>query len=347
MSGARPVTAGHRVQDLAIRGVEGCLRLLPERLASALGAGLGRVAGVLLRSRRRVVEDNLRQAFPDRDADWIRRVASASWAHLGREGVALLRMGTLGPRAVWERTEVEGIEHVREPLSRGRGVIVLTGHLGNWEIGGAALAVREVPTDVVAKRQNNPLFDARMNGTRERLGMRVIDRDGGTRDILRALRAGRVVALVADQNVLHQGVFVEFFGRRASTARGPALLALRTGAAVVFATAIRQPGPRARYHVRCRPLDPPDPAREPEQAARVFLRRYLAALEADIAGAPEQYLWAHKRWKTRPDPLAGEGADQEPAAPGAVPDPGRGSAGGPATSPPAAGPGPAGTRTES
>jgi Kdo2-lipid IVA lauroyltransferase/acyltransferase len=313
---------GHRLQDLLIRGVEGTVRLLPEGIASGVGAALGRLAGGVFRIRRGVVEGNLRQAFPDRDEGWIRRVAAASYGHLGREGVALLRMGKLGAREVWERTQVEGIEHLREPLSRDRGVILLTGHLGNWEIGGAAMAVREIPIDVVAKRQNNPLFDARLNRTRERLGMRVIDRDGGTKRILRSLAGGRVVALVADQNVLHAGVFVDFFGRPAATARGPALLAQRTGASVVFASAIRVPGKRARYRIRLQPLAPPT-GDDPEAMARDLLRRYLAALEADIRLAPEQYLWAHKRWKTRPAP----DASQEQPSPGAVPVEGGTSAG--------------------
>ncbi len=314
-------TPGHRLQDLLIRSVEGAVRLLPEGLVTRLGGAMGWLVGGALRIRRGVVEANLRQAFPDRDPAWIGRTAGSSYVHLGREGVAILRLGKLGPREVWERTEVEGIEHLREPLSHGRGVVLLTGHLGNWEIGGAAMAVREIPIDVVAKRQNNPLFDARMNRTREALGMRVIDRDGGTKHILRSLGEGRVVALVADQNVRHAGVFVDFFGRPASTARGPALLAMRTGAAVVFASAIRLPGSRARYRIRCVPLAPPTGS-DPEAGTRDLLRRYLAALEDDIRSAPEQYLWAHKRWKTRPEgeaPEAHRPGRQEQASSVAVP----------------------------
>ncbi len=286
-----------------------------------LGAALGRLVGSALRIRRRVVEGNLRRAFPGADASWIRRTAAASYAHLGREGIALLRLGKLGPREVWERTEVEGIEYLREPLSHGRGVVLLTGHLGNWEIGGAAMAVREIPIDVVARRQNNPLFNARVNRTREKLGMRVVDRDGGTKRILRSLTSGRAVALVADQNVRRGGLFVPFFGTDASTARGPALLAVRTGAAVAFATAIRLPGARSRYRIRIRPLDPPEPG---EEGARAFLARYLSVLEEAIREAPEQYLWAHKRWKTRPAPDAGA---EEPDPGDAVPPAGSGEPG--------------------
>ncbi|CAN5710318.1 N/A [soil metagenome] len=293
---------GDRIQDLLIRTVEGALRILPEPAAVLLGGGLGWVAGGVMRIRRQVVVANLRRAFPEREPSWIARTASASYAHIGREGVALLRMGALGPEEVRERTRVEGIEHVEAPLAEGRGVILLTGHLGNWEIGGAALAVRGIPLDVVARRQNNPLFDARLVRTRESLGMRVVDRTGSAKTLLRSLRSGRVVALVADQNVLSGGVFVKFFGVPASTARGPELLAERTGAAVVFATAIRRRGRRARYDVVLSPLLPAGDEGAPDSSRRTegLLRRYLAALEESIRAAPAQYLWAHKRWKTRP-----------------------------------------------
>lgn len=322
MSKGAPPTLGDRIQDFMIRAMEGAVRLLPEPWVVALGGALGGVAGGVLRLRRRVVEENLTRAFPERDAAWIRKTAGASYRHLGKEAVALLRMGALGPRQVWERTEVDGIHHLREPLARGQGVILLTGHLGNWEVGGASLAVREIPLDVVARRQNNPLFNARLNRTREALGMRVVDRSGSTKTLLRALRSGRAVALVADQNVLTGGVFVDFFGVPAATARGPALLAQRAGAAVVFATALRLPGLRSRYHVALRPLDPPPPGLEAEAATRDLLRRYLSALEEAIGQAPAQYLWAHKRWKTRPEAaeLPREAAELPPEAAQLPPD---------------------------
>lgn len=321
---------GDHLQDLLIRGVEVGVSALPEALVDGVGAALGWVAGSVLRIRRRVVEANLRQAFPARDDRWIRRQAAAFYRHLGREGVSLLRMRRMHPQAILERTLVEGLEVVADPVSQGRGVVLLTGHLGNWEAGGAAVAVRGLPLDAVVRPQNNPLFDARINRTREALGIRVVPRGGSTRTLLRSLRQGRVVALAADQNVLTGGVFVDFFGRPAATARGPAILSERTGAAMVFATALRLPGTPARYRVHFEALESPaprgagpggntpgeGPGVDPDAGTRELLRRYLAALEEAIARAPEQYLWAHKRWKTRPPPAEG-GEEQGPA--GTVP----------------------------
>ena len=244
--------------------------------------------------------ENLARAFPEASETWRRRTAAAAYAHLGREGVALLRMANLGPREVWERTEVEGLEMIREALARDQGVIILAGHFGNWEIGGSAVAVRDVPLDVVGRRQSNPLFDDRLRDTREQLGMRVIYRDEGVRPILRALREPRAVALVADQNVIRGGLFVDFFGTPAATTRGPVTLARRTGARCVMASVRCLPGPRARYHLRFFLLELPETGNV-EADDRAFLRSYLATLEEEIRAVPDQYFWPHKRWKTRPE----------------------------------------------
>jgi Kdo2-lipid IVA lauroyltransferase/acyltransferase len=315
-----------------------CIRVLPERIARSLGAALGWTAGVVVRVRYGVVMENLARAFPEGSPEWRRRVAAATFAHVGREGVALLRLASLGPREVWERTEVEGLDAVREALARDQGVIILAGHFGNWEIGGASVAVREIPLDVVGRRQSNPLFDRRLRETRERLGMRVIYRDEGVRSILRALREPRAVALVADQNVREGGLFVDFFGTPAATTRAPATLARRTGARVIVGSARSLPGPRARYHVRLRPLEVPDTG-DPDADERALLEGYLAILEEEIRADPAQYFWPHRRWKSRPPQPPKEPWPEEsgtthqdpdgPPDPGIPPVPGTGQDAGP------------------
>lgn len=295
----RPVTLGHRLQHTLYRGLAGAAAALPERWALAMGAALGWVGGSLLRIRRGVVDENLRRAFPDRDPGWRRRTAAASYRHLGRQGVILLRLSRMGPEAIRERTEVIGFEHVRDPFERGEGVVVATGHLGNWELGGASVPVRGIPLEVVARRQANPLFDDHMRRVREGLGMRVVYRKEARRETLRTLRGGGVVALVADQNVRAGGLFVDFFGVPAATARGPALLSLRTGSRLVVAFATSLPDAPGRYRVRFRPVEAPETG-DPDEDVRVLTRAYMAALEGEIREAPDQYFWLHRRWKTRP-----------------------------------------------
>ena len=293
------VRMAHRLQSGLVVGVSLLLRILPEPLAQGLGHGLGWVAGSVLRIRHRTVRRNLERAFPHRSEAWRRRIARGVFPHIGREGVTLLRMAGLPPQELRRRTDLEGWDILEASLAEGKGVLLVTGHLGNWEIGGGALAVRGAPLDAVVRRQKNPLVDRRLRRTREALGVSVIYREDAPRQILRSVRRGRVVALVADQNVRRGGIFVDFFGVPASTARGPAFLALRTGAPIVLAFCHRLPGWRARYLIRFHQLERPDTG-DLESDIRVLTRGYLEVLEAEIRRNPEQYFWPHKRWKTRP-----------------------------------------------
>lgn len=284
---------------MAYRVVVGALRLAPERMALLFGEGLGWVAGVLFRVRRRTVEEHLQKAFPGQEAKWRRSVARASFRHLGRESVATFRLGCMDADEIRGRTEVVGFEAFKEAAAEGKGVIVVTGHLGNWEIGGASVATRGIPMDVVAQRQRNPLFDADLNANRNRLGMTVIERREAPRGVLRALRKGRVVGIVGDQNVRSGGAFVEFFGRPASTARGTALFALRTGSPLFLGIAKRMPGIPQRYRVTFERIDF-TPSGEMERDVHRLTEAHTRHLERKVKETPEQYFWQHRRWKTRP-----------------------------------------------
>lgn len=304
--GRRP-TLAHRAEFILFRGLRGLVSLAPERLALSVAAVLGTVAGSVLRMRRADVDRHLEWAFPDWDRRRRDRVARASYRHLAREAVMLFRLGGWSSARVRERTEVLGLDAVRTAVDERGGALVLTGHLGNWEIGGAALAAHGVPIDVVAKGMANPDFERELFGTRERLGMRVVEMGDAPRRVLRALRRGRVVAIVGDQNAHRNGVFVPFFGRLAASARGPGTFALRTGVPVFVGFGVRRPGRRQTYRVRLEPLVM-EPTGDFDHDLEVFTAAYMAAVEEAARGHPEQYFWQHKRWKTRPpeEPL---GAD--------------------------------------
>jgi len=289
----------HRIEYLAYRLIVGALSFAPERLALLFGEGLGWVAGVCLRIRWRTVDEHLQKAFPGQDAKWRRSVARASFRHLGRESVATFRLGRMDADELRERTEVVGFEALEEAAAEGKGLIVVSGHFGNWEIGGASLAIRGIPMEVVGQRQRNPLFDTDLNANRNRLGMTVIERREAPKRVLRALRAGRAVGIVGDQNVRRGGIFVDFFGRPASTARGTALFALRTGAPVFLGIAKRMPGFPQRYRVTLESVDF-TPSGEMEQDVLRLTEAHTRHLERQVKETPEQYFWQHRRWKTRP-----------------------------------------------
>jgi KDO2-lipid IV(A) lauroyltransferase len=307
-------TLRHRAEYAALALARGLTSRVPERFALGGGALLGRAVGDVTRVRRADVEMHLRTAFPESSPPWRKRVARACYAHFGREAAVLLRADGWSRELVRERTRVVGFEHFRDAARSGRGVVLLTGHLGNWELGGAAIAARGVPLDVVGKGMSNRRFQSDLFALRAGLGMRVLEMGDAPREALHALGEGRVVALLADQRPREGGVLVPFFGKPAATARGPALFALRSGAwAFVAFCVAEEPGAEARYTVTFAPLAFA-PCGRLDEDVKGFLGAYAGALEGAVRAVPHQYFWQHRRWKRAPgDALA--------AAPANPPEP--------------------------
>lgn len=291
----------HRLEHAALRLGRASLSAFPERLALALGAGMGLVLGDALRVRRRDVDRHLAWAFPERPSRWRRKVARGCYRHLGREAVVMFGSGSWPKERVLERTRVVGFEPFRQAALSGTGVVLLTGHLGNWEMGGAAIAARDVPLDVVGKGMSNRRFQSDLFRARERLGMRVIEMGDAPREALRSLAEGKVVALLGDQSAHGGTMLLPFFGRPALTARGPAVFAMRSGAPVFVAFALRDRGRPQRYTVTFEPLEL-SCSGDLEKDVRSLMTAYGSALESAIRCAPEQYFWHHRRWKGAPAP---------------------------------------------
>jgi len=293
----RSPTLAHRFEFAAIRATVGASRLVSAGLATRIAGGTGRLGYRPLGIRRKVVDANLEIAFPDRDVAWRRRVAADSYAHLAAEGLATLRCAPGGRQAVLEQAWLDGADTLQAALDLGRGVIILAGHLGNWELGVGTIAASGFPLDAVARRQNNPLFDRAILEARAGFGIRCIERSRATRPSLESLRANRLLTLIADQDARRRGIFVPFFSRLASTPRGPAVFALRTGAPMLLMEPLRMADGRLR--VRMLPIEV-ELSGDAEEDTRSITAAYARTLEASVRSAPEQYLWQHRRWKTRP-----------------------------------------------
>jgi KDO2-lipid IV(A) lauroyltransferase len=255
----------------------------------------GWLAGRVLRIRRRVTRENLARAFPERSRAWRARVARESYRHLGRAAATTFRLSHLTPAEILALSRVEGRELLAEPVARGDGAILVTGHIGNWEVGGGALACRGLPLDVVVRPQNNPLFDRALVQARRRLGMNVVSRGDSVHVLLRLLRKGRVVVLLADQNAHADGLMVDFFGEPASTARGAALLSLRSGAPLVLGVALHHPAAPVPHHLVLEQVSI-SPSGVPARDVEALTRAHVAALERWVRRYPGQYLWQHRRW---------------------------------------------------
>jgi KDO2-lipid IV(A) lauroyltransferase len=286
----------HRVEYALAHSLEAAVSALPENAAHAFGRSVG---GGLHRLgiRRETVESNLRLAFPDRDDAWIRETMAKSYRHLGREAAAMMRMSKLRAQEVIDRTDTIGWNELEAALSVGKGVLLVTGHYGNWEIAAAAVAARGVPIAAIVRRQGNRLVDERLQDLRRSLGVETIYQGQAPSRVPRILRANGVVGIVGDQDARRSGVFVPFFGHPASTHRGPALFALRLGAPVFSCIARRMPGDEIRYEVAGERVDVNVTGVLDDDIYRLTAELALR-LERQIRLAPEQYFWFHRRWKT-------------------------------------------------
>lgn len=295
---ARRHSAAHRAEYALVRSIEKAVSALPGRAADTVGRQAGRFVHAL-GIRRDVVDSNLRLAFPDRDDDWISTTTLSAFEHLGREAAAMMRLSKLDVNAVLDQTIPVGWEEVEGARSLGRGVILVTGHFGNWEMAAALVAARGNPIAAIVRRQGNRLVNDRLERLRKNLGVETIYQSQAPSRVPRILRANGVVGIVGDQDARRSGIFVPFMGQPASTHRGPALFAIRLGAPVFSCFARRIAGADVRYEItaerveftRTGDLDADVHALTSELAQR---------LEREVRAAPEQYFWFHKRWKTRP-----------------------------------------------
>jgi Kdo2-lipid IVA lauroyltransferase/acyltransferase len=283
----------HRVEYAAFRAGLAGGRLMGDDRAARVGESLG-LAGYHLGIKRRTVLDNLRIAFPAAAPERLSEIARGAYAHLGRETMMTLRLSWKSPVELRELTRVPVEDEVWTAYEEGRGIIFVVGHLGNWEIAAAGMAARGYRIAAIAKRAANPLFYARVMGARQRMGVEIIDFADASRPSLRALRAGKMVAFAADQHAGRAGIHVPYFGRLASTYRGPATMALRTGAPLFLAVPLRMED--GTYEITAERLDT-TPSGDLDADVRRVTALYSARLEAAVRANPEQYLWHHRRWR--------------------------------------------------
>lgn len=279
-----------------LRGTVGALGRLSFRHAGGVGAWLGGLGYRPFGVRRVVVERQIAAAFPEWPRAEVERVAYEAYASLGRTSVEAAVLPRYGPREVLELFEGdEGWECVEAALAAGNGLLLVSGHLGNWELGGAYLAARGIPVDAIARHMANPYVDGYITRTRHRLGMRVVHDERAVREVPRAVRGNRAVAMLVDQGTVGlASSWVKFFGRWAKTPRGPATFALRLGAPIVFGAAIRQPSGRYRMHLEAVPTDATG---DRDADIDRIVAAYTATLERWVRRYPGQYFWHHRRWK--------------------------------------------------
>jgi Kdo2-lipid IVA lauroyltransferase/acyltransferase len=283
----------------ALRVIAAALRPFGWRTASRVGAAVGGLGWWPLGIRAAEVERTIRLCFPEFSDERVREVARESYRGLGRvaiESIILSRAEKADVLAVFDESPTYAV--LERAFAKGKGVILVAGHLGNWELSAAYMTARELPIDAIAMHMANPLSDAFFKRTRERFGMRVLFADESVRAIPRALKDGRGVGFLSDQSAKGlASTWIPFFGRPARTPRGAAVFALRGDLPMVFVCALRRPDGRYTAYFEDVPL-----VRTGDKEADIdaTVLAYTQVLERLVRENPEQYFWQHRRWKGRP-----------------------------------------------
>ena len=295
----------HAMEAMLVNGLASGITAMPWSRSLGLGSLLGDVAWSL-GLRRKVAENNLTLAFPHLAVEERARILVEHYRELGRVACEYPRMGELvrAPASAVV-AELEGFEHLETARVAGRGAILMTGHFGNFELLGAWLG-RMHPVSFVIKPLSNPRVDRLVTGWRRAAGVDLIPLGTGVRRVFTALKENHWVAMLADQDARHDGVFVPFMGRPASTPVGPAELSIRTRAPIVMGFVVRRHDGRHTLTLTP-PIEPPAPGTP--DAVRVLTAAHTAVLEQWVRRYPQMWFWLHRRWKTRPsgEPEKGRG----------------------------------------
>ena len=284
------------IELTAYRVFHSLFRILPFHLADGLGRCLGLLYRLVDHRRRRLVALNLALAFPEKSPAEVDRLARQVFLHLGSLAADLFRSETEPAERLLSRVEIVGLEHARAAADSGRGVFFSTPHLGNWEWAALATGALGFPVTIVARPLDNPLLDARLTAMREKAGCRIVSKRDAARTLLRTLRTGGMVGILADQRARPtDGISVPFFGRPALTTTSIARLAGKTGALLLPVVCLRV-GPGRYRLVYSEPLDvmtmPPE-----ERGVEQLTALVTALVEKQVRTAPEQWLWLHDRWR--------------------------------------------------
>ena len=289
-----------RLEYWLVAMVARCLGSMPRALARPCASLIAFLVYRAMGRLRRVGMRNLAMALPELPRDQHERILRGLFRNLGWQLVEFCRMPryTREDISSWIRTEA--LEHYQKALDRGKGVLILTGHLGAWELSSFYHSLMGYPMGMVIRRLDNRRLDSFVNGIRCMHGNKVLHKDDFARGLLKAMHEGGTVGILMDTNMTPpQGAFVDFFGRKACTATGLARVALKTGAAVLPGFMVWEQAEK-RYVLHFGPELHFFQTADPEADVLAATEQCNHVMESWIRRYPDQWLWIHRRWKTRP-----------------------------------------------
>ncbi len=282
-----------------VMAMVGLLRALPRSTALAMMRGFGSLAFTLAGKEREKTIRHLTWAYgQEKSAAEIERMGRAVFRNLAAAAADAFRLPKILDAGINTLVKSKGAERLRQAYDRGKGVIVLTGHFGNWELFGAWVAQNGYPTKVVGRNAYDPRLDRLIVNMRNQAGYTNIARGKGTRELVRALHDHYCIGMLVDQDTKVEGVFVDFFGRPAHTAVGPVILARKFGAAILPAFIHREPDDT--YLIEFDEEIILEKSEDEEKDLLINTQKISDAYERAIRRFPEQWVWMHERWKKQP-----------------------------------------------
>lgn len=289
------------MEAAAVRMVFAALRLFPLRMSMAIGRGIGRAVSRMVPRLRKTAERNLEIAMPELTEDRRREIIAGTYGSLGRQLGFVAHFPMFKPEDIRDLVEVVGKNENFDPaFEEGRGVLFFTGHFGSWEVFSLLPAAFGYEMNILVRRIDNPLVEGLIDSLRTRFGTVTLGKRQSGRRLYRILEKGGLLGILADLNAQHRdGVFVDFFGVPASTTKSMAKIALKTRTVVLPAFAVWEKDKR-RYVVYLEPPIDYEVTDDREKDIQELTRKITEAVERFVRKYPEQWLWIHKRWNTRP-----------------------------------------------
>jgi KDO2-lipid IV(A) lauroyltransferase len=277
------------------------LNFLPRNLAIVLASFLGKLSYFLIAPARRKTKKNLKLALGrEINNDRLEKIAIQVFVNLGKNVVDAVRLKKMKWEDVEKITEIEGFEYFDTVYRAGKGVIGFTGHIGNFELMAAYFSLRGYKLSVIGREVYDPRLDRMLVRNRESIGLRNIPTSAGVKPFLKVLRNGEFLGILADQDSSRvRGIFVDFFDRPARTPVGPVLLAYKTGSPIVPMAIVRKE--KNRYKIIVKPPVELTYSDDREKDITDTLQKCTNVLEAIIRQYPDQWLWMHDRWKSKPE----------------------------------------------
>jgi len=290
----------HILEYIGVVVVYYMISLIPFRLCVHIASAFSTPVSLFFPVREKIIRKNLDLAFPEMKRARRRRILRQSYRNFLLFLVEFIHFRKSGQKNLSRHiTRIEGGEYFQKLQPGSNPFFIVTGHMGNWELMGGHFALKGIKLSVLAKPVHNPYVDRMVNKSRKEMGMEIIStRKAPIKSILKAIKQGRQVAFLADQDARRSGIFVDFFGKPASTFTGPALFSIRTGLPLLPAFDIRT-GILTHKVIFFPPLYPREDMKR-DDAIRELTQRHVRILERVIREYPEQYFWFHRRWKTRP-----------------------------------------------